>query len=312
MRFVNLNNRLVLAKGGHGVDVHRATRGRLPATVEEALREWDAVCDWSRTYAGPMDVEIVDAQLGPPSPTPAQIFAIGVNYSDHQAEAGLAQPDVPLVFPKLLPAITGPYADIPLSASQVDWEVELVVIMGRRARRVSPSAAWGYVAGLTAGQDISDRDIQFRPTTNPQFALGKSLPGFGPTGPALVTPDEFDDPNDIEVACWVNGEEVQRSRTSNLIYPVAELIAYISSATTLYPGDLIFTGTPAGVGMAMSPPRYLEIGDVVESYVEGVGRMSHRFLSEGDAPDPLVRRWERPRAGASPGSFDGVDPTCGG
>ena len=291
MRFVNLDNRLVLARDGHGADVHDASGGELPATADKALRDWDSVSEWARTFDGPMDVEVVDAQLGPPSPAPAQIFAVGVNYADHGAESGLKTPDVPLVFPKLLPSLVGPYADIALSAPQVDWEVELVVVIGRAARRVPPSAAWDHVAGLTAGQDLSDREIQFRPSSNPQFSLGKSLPGFGPIGPALVTPDEFDDPDDLELACWVNGEEVQRDRTSRLIHPVSELIAYLSGLTTLYPGDLIFTGTPSGVGMALSPPRYLKVGDVVDSYLEGVGRMSQRFVAADGARDPLLERW---------------------
>jgi 2-keto-4-pentenoate hydratase/2-oxohepta-3-ene-1,7-dioic acid hydratase in catechol pathway len=291
MRFVNLDHRLVLTRDGHGADVHDASGGGLPPTAAEALRDWDSVSEWAKTFDGPMDVEVVDAQLGPPSPAPAQIFAVGVNYADHGAESGLATPDVPLVFPKLLPSLAGPYADVALSAAHVDWEVELVVVIGRQARRVAPSAAWDHVAGLTAGQDLSDREIQFRPKSNPQFSLGKSLPGFGPIGPALVTPDEFGDPDDLELACWVNGEEVQRDRTSRLIYPVSELIAYLSGVTTLYPGDLIFTGTPSGVGMALSPPRYLKVGDVVESYLEGVGRMSQRFVAPEDARDPLVERW---------------------
>jgi 2-keto-4-pentenoate hydratase/2-oxohepta-3-ene-1,7-dioic acid hydratase in catechol pathway len=280
MRFVNLRGRLTLARDAAGVDVHDASNGRLPADPHDAFAVWPTVVDWARAYTAPFDLDLRDGPVGPPSPRPTQVFAVGANYADHAAEAGIPKPEVPLVFPKLLPSVAGPYADIVSSASEIDWEIEVVVVMGRRARRVSAEDAWSHVAGITGGQDFSSRDIQMRPAANPQHTLGKSLPGFGPTGPALVTIDEFDDPNDIELACWVNGEEVQRSRTSNLIYSVPEIIAYLSAATTLLPGDVLFTGTPAGVGMARSPQRYLSPGDVVDSYVERVGRMRHRFVEE--------------------------------
>ncbi|MFD7003874.1 fumarylacetoacetate hydrolase family protein [Streptomyces mirabilis] len=148
---------------------------------------------------------------------------------------------------------------------------------GDRARRVSAADAWSHVAALTVGQDISDRDTQNRPETYPQFGLGKSHPGYSPIGPVLVTPDEFDDPDDIELGCLLNGQEVQKSSTSDLIFSVPQLIEYLSGILTLLPGDLIFTGTPSGVGTVMDPPRYLTSSDEITSWATGIGTMSHTF-----------------------------------
>jgi 2-keto-4-pentenoate hydratase/2-oxohepta-3-ene-1,7-dioic acid hydratase in catechol pathway len=161
---------------------------------------------------------------------------------------------------------------VALPCDTVDWEVELVVVIGRRADAVAASDAWWHVAGLTIGQDLSDRTLQF--AAGNQFSLGKSHRGFAPTGPWIVTTDELVDPDDLGLGCSVDGVERQNARTSDLIVGVAELVEYLSSVTTLLPGDLIFTGTPAGVGMGMSPPRYLRPGEVVESWIEGIGTMT--------------------------------------
>ncbi len=152
-------------------------------------------------------------------------------------------------------------------------------MIGRRARHVVVADAWEVVAGLTAGQDLSDRDIQWRPSSTPQFGLGKSLAGFAPLGPTLVTPDEYPDPDDIELACFLNEEEVQRSSTSQMLISIPEIISYLSGIVTLLPGDVIFTGTPSGIGMTRTPPRYLAPGDRLESFVQGVGTMSHTFTA---------------------------------
>src|SRR5215831_15562286 len=158
---------------------------------------------------------------------------------------------------------------------RADWEVELVAVIGARAHRVAEGQAWEHIAGLTVGQDISERRVQFRPP-NPQFSLGKSFPTFGPIGPVLVTPDELPDPDDLEIRCSVNGEEMQRSLTGNLIFPVPKLVAELSAILPLLPGDLIFTGTPSGVGSSRDPRVYLKPGDVIVSEIAGIGRMSNR------------------------------------
>ena len=158
----------------------------------------------------------------------------------------------------------------------VDYEIELVAVIGRRAERAEAAAGWDHVAGLMVGQDLSERAVQLRPPV-PQFSLGKSFPGFGPTGPWLVTPDEFDDPDDLTLTCRLNTEVVQSSRTSDLIFPVGEIIERVSAITPMLPGDLVFTGTPSGVGMGRTPPRYLLPGDVVESTIEGIGTIVTTF-----------------------------------
>jgi hypothetical protein len=162
------------------------------------------------------------------------------------------------VFTKFPSCIAGPTSEIPVGSETVDWEVELVVALGRATRRVHVERAWDHVAGLMVGQDISDRAVQRRPPA--QWSLAKSFTGFGPTGPFLVTVDDVPDRDDLELGCSVNGEEVQKARTSDLVFPVPELVSRLSHIVTLWPGDLIFTGTPSGVGYARTPPRFLPAG----------------------------------------------------
>ena len=164
------------------------------------------------------------------------------------------------------------------AGGHTDWEVELVAVIGRRAERVRAADALSYVAGYTVGQDISERILQSaaRP---PQFSLGKSLPGFGPIGPWLVTLDELEDPNDLELGCAVNGEQMQHGRTRDLIFSVPALIEKLSATLPLLPGDLIFTGTPAGVGLGRVPPRWLAPGDELVTYIAGIGELRHRFAA---------------------------------
>lgn len=289
MRLANHGSRLVLlmpdadADGGlHGalgIDVHIASGGSIPAEPELSYEHWDEVLELAADSPDGAQITIDRGRLGSPSPRPRQVFGIGVNYADHGAEAGMTLPEVPLVFTKLSTAITGPYGAIPLSTQTVDWEVEIAVVIGRRARDVASSAAWGFVAGVTAGQDLSDREIQWRPEGMPQFSLGKSLAGFAPLGPILVTPDEYPDPDDIELSCLLNGEEVQRSSSAQMLLSIPEIISYLSGIVTLQPGDVIFTGTPAGIGMTRTPPRYLEAGDNLESFVARAGSMTHTFTA---------------------------------
>lgn len=218
----------------------------------------------------PMRPESLESPVG----SPRQVFALALNYSDHAAESGAEVPDYPLVFPKYPSCITGPYNDILLGSNRVDWEVELVVVVGVGGFEIDEKEGWAAVAGLTVGQDLSDRRIQARKPI-PHFALAKSGPTYGPVGPVVVTPDEFADPDDLAIHCEIDGEVVQSSRTSQLIFSVPRLIAEISSAVRLEPGDLIFTGTPAGVGASRKPRRYLEPGSRIVSTVEGIGSMDN-------------------------------------
>nr|WP_232075895.1 fumarylacetoacetate hydrolase family protein [Phytohabitans suffuscus] len=190
-------------------------------------------------------------------------------------------PDYPMIFTKFVTSIAGPSGDIVLPSANVDWEVELVAVIGRAATGVRREDAWGHVAGLSVGQDISEREVQRRGQPA-QFSLAKSYPGFGPVGPYLVTLDEAGDPGDLALRCTVNGEVMQDGNTSSMVFPIPELIAYLSAVCTLLPGDLIFTGTPPGVGMGRKPPRYLAPGDVMETTIEGLGTMRHRLISPSE------------------------------
>jgi 2-keto-4-pentenoate hydratase/2-oxohepta-3-ene-1,7-dioic acid hydratase in catechol pathway len=170
-----------------------------------------------------------------------------------------------------------------LPDGSVDWEVEVVAVIGRVARHVAVQRAWEFVAGLMVGQDISERQLQGSGPA-PQFGLAKSFPGFSPTGPVLVTPDELDWPDDLGLGCALNGEEVQKARTSDMIFTVPALVAYLSGVLTLLPGDLIFTGTPPGVGMSRTPPRFLHAGDRLISWVDGIGQLEQRFVAPSEMP----------------------------
>lgn len=280
MRIGNLDGRVVILTTDGAVDVQRASGGRFGPEPQSVYDQWTEFTAWAAADGGaalaePFDVALLDA----PSPSPRQVFGIGLNYRDHAQESGLAVPDYPSVFTKFPSSITGPHGEIELPpGGHTDWEVELVAVIGTTARHVAEADAWGHVAGLTAGQDISERITQMA-SAPPQFSMGKSFPRFGPTGPWLVTVDEFARPDDLELGCAINGEEVQKSRTSYLIISVPQLIAKLSAVLPLLPGDLIFTGTPAGVGLGRSPQRWLAPGDELTTWIEGIGEMRHRFVA---------------------------------
>lgn len=246
MKLANLDGRLALIEGDLAVDVERASSGRFSSYPQAVYGAWRDFTGWAAGIDPPGE-PFRPESLGPPVPRPRQIFAIALNYSAHASEANFSAPENPSVFTKFVSSLTGPYGMIRLVDGHVDWEAELVVVVGREARHVTESAAWDYVAGLMIGQDISERVSQLAGDV-PQFSLAKSLPGFSPTGPWLVTLDAVPNPDDLFIECTVNSQEVQKSRTSDLIYPVSALIAYLSAKLPLLPGDLIFTGTPSGVG----------------------------------------------------------------
>jgi 2,4-didehydro-3-deoxy-L-rhamnonate hydrolase len=282
MRISNVAGRLALETDGGYVDVARASGGQFAADPQDAFDEWDRLRDWAANLAPGADLARLEGPLGPPSPRPRQVFGIGLNYGDHAAETGVTAPDFPPTFTKFHSALTGPYECVALPSSMVDWEVEVVAVVARRAEKVDSSVAWSYIAGLTVGQDLSDRELQLIGPA-PQFSMGKSYPGFGPTGPVLVTPDAFDDPGDLELGCSLNGVEMQRDRTTSMFFSIPELLERLSGVCTLYPGDVIFTGTPGGVGVARKPPLFLKPGDVLESYVEGIGAIRQTMLGAGAA-----------------------------
>jgi len=279
VRVGNLAGRLVIVTGAGAIDVETASGGRFGPEPQAVYDQWAEFAGWAAGTDDAAAQPYEPAQLGAPAPAPRQSFGIGLNYRDHVAESGLTVPDQPSVFTKFPSCITGPHSDVALPpGGHTDWEVELVAVIGTTARNVSAAAAWSHVAGLTVGQDISERISQLAGSPA-QFSLGKSFPGFGPTGPWLVTLDEFANPDDLELGCSVNGDQMQKARTSYLIISVPQLIAKLSAVVTLLPGDIIFTGTPAGVGMGRDPQRWLAPGDEVVSYVEGIGELRQRFVA---------------------------------
>ncbi|MEJ2862185.1 fumarylacetoacetate hydrolase family protein [Actinomycetospora flava] len=261
-----------------GVDVEAASEGRFSADPQAVYQRWAEFRGWAAEAPLEAAQPISQDSLRAVVPRPAQVFAIGLNYRDHAAESGFELPTEPVVFTKYVSSFTGPTGDITLSPGNVDWEVELVAVIADRAHHAAESQGWSHIAGVTVGQDISDRSTQFA-AAPPQFGMGKSYPGYSPLGPTLVTPDEFVDRDSIALGCEVNDISVQKGSTADLVFTVPQLVAKLSAITPLLPGDVIFTGTPAGVGQGRDPQQFLADGDVLTSWIERVGTMRHRFVA---------------------------------
>lgn len=294
MRVTNIDGRAaIVVPSGGAVDLATGSDDRFSHDPQDVYERWDEIVQWWSDQPDPTALPgIVDydpARASVPVPRPRQIFCLGANYGNHAAEAGVDPPDSPVIFTKFPSCLTGPSSDIALPSRYVDWEAELVVVMGRTARHVAANQAWDHVAGVTVGQDLSERVLQ-RQGPLPQLSMAKSLPGFGPIGPEVVSLDELSDPDDLALGCAVNGDQMQASRSSDLIFDVPTLVSYISSLCTMYPGDLIFTGTPEGVGATMRPPRFLQPGDVLETWVEGVGRLRNVMTATSDRVPRPARR----------------------
>lgn len=272
MKLANHGGRAVIVTDGAAVDIATASQGRFGPGIHDVLAGWDAFRAWAAD-AGSLGATEAFApeDLGPVVPKPGQVLAVGLNYRLHALESGLPLPEVPLVFTKFASSIAAPVGDVELPTDQVDWEVEVAVVIGREARRIGKAEAWDHVAGITAAQDYSARDVQMAGGAKPQFSLGKSFNGFTPLGPVLVTPDEYADRDAITLECSINGEVLQSSSTADLIFDVATLVSYLSHIVTLHPGDVILTGTPSGVGLGFNPPRFLKDGDEIVTTVGLVG-----------------------------------------
>lgn len=280
MRIANHAGRLTIVTPRGGIDVETASNAVFCAAPQAIYDRWDEFVAWAAktTFTDPTPITL--SALGPPVPRPPQIIAVGLNYRDHAVESGLELPQEPMVFTKFASCLTGPHAEVTVvPQSWTDWEVELVVVIGRRAEHVPPALAWTYVAGLTVGQDISDRLLQFRDNAPQQFNLGKSLPGFGPIGPWVTTPDELSDPDDLMISCAIDGEIMQHASTRDMVFSVPQLIARLSALIPLLPGDLIFTGTPSGIGAGRRPPQFLRAGQTLTSCIDGIGEMHNRIVS---------------------------------
>jgi len=273
--------RLGRLEAGRIIDLQLAAveAGRNPtlfASTRALLEADDEFLDLARTlqHASPISAE--DVTFATPIRS-GKILAIGLNYRDHAAEAGQALPETPLCFAKFPSCLAGPFDDIELPAedAQVDYEAELGVVIGKRTRRVSEQAAMACVTGYVAFNDVSARRWQF---ADGQWVRGKSCDTFGPCGPCLVTADEIAHPGNLGIRAFLNGELVQSSNTDQMIFSVAALVSYLSQAITLEPGDLIATGTPAGIGFTRKPQRLLEEGDVIEVEIDGIGRIRNRVV----------------------------------
>ena len=251
-----------------------------PATMADLIAGGSASLDILRRAAESGAIAgrgraLHDAELLAPLPRPGKVIAIGRNYREHLTEEGVEPPAAPLIFAKWPSSVVGPGAEIrwdPGLTGQVDYEAELAVVIGKRARRVDPGEALGHVFGYTCLNDVSARDLQFG---DGQWVRGKSLDTFCPMGPVLVTADEIGDPQDLAISCTVGDERLQDSRTSAMYFGIAEIISYCSRSFTLEPGDVIATGTPGGVGVFRDPPRFLQDGDRVVVEIERIGRLEN-------------------------------------
>ncbi len=286
LSLANWNGRAALAGPDGGlVDLERRSDGRFGADPMEAIGRWDELRDVAADWLDDRGEPAAEGELGPCVPRPSKVFAIGLNYTDHIAEMGHEVPSEPVVFTKFPSCLTGPDAVVELSGDTVDWEVELVVVIGRRGRRIDRDAALEHVAGYTIGQDLSDRTVQRRGSA-PQFSMAKSFDGYGPLGGLLVDArrdggsagdGSLDDGSGRSIWCEVNGTRMQDGDTSSMLFDVPTLVHELSAVCTLEAGDIIFTGTPPGVGAGRVPPVFLRPGDELVSGIDGLGTLSTRF-----------------------------------
>ena len=267
---------------GRYVDIQRADPA-LPASVRailalgpDAIRRVEAALP-----GGPTSYDPDTCRLLAPVPDPGKIVCVGLNYRDHAREIGAEPPAVPILFNKFASSLVGPGAAIvlPSISTEVDYEAELVVVIGRRGKNITRGDAMDHVAGYAVGNDVSARDWQLK-KPGKQWMAGKTFDTFAPVGPELVTNDEVPDPHDLGIRLRLNGQTMQDSSTRELIFRIDELVAHLSSLFTLEPGDLIFTGTPPGVGMARQPPAWLRPGDRVEVEIDGLGRLDNPVVAE--------------------------------
>jgi 2,4-diketo-3-deoxy-L-fuconate hydrolase len=281
LRLANLKGRAQFIVGDiaspRAVDVATASNNSLSADPMLCFAHWDSL----KKHAATLDVNagspVAIADLSCPVPQPRQMFAVGLNYRQHAAEMGSPLPPLPLVFAKFQSSLNSPTGNIEILSDTVDYESELVIVVGKGGRHIDEAVAWDHVAGLCAGQDVSDRGLQYMGTP-PQFSLGKSRVGYSPIGPWVTDMSNNDKRDDLQLGCTVNGEQRQDTQTSDMIFGIAHIVAYMSTIVELFPGDVIYTGSPFGVGHGRKPQLYLKPGDVVETTLEGVGTITNRCI----------------------------------
>lgn len=274
-----IDGRAALVADAHWFDLETISGGALTADAMAALSDLDELrAVAARVGDHEPNGVLAEATLGAPVPRPCNCFAVGLNYQAHADEGDMEVPANPLVFTKFPSCLVGPTANIEMRSDLVDYEGELVVVIGPGGKDIAIEDAWDHVAGFTIGQDISDRAVQFA-ASPPHFDLGKSFDTYGPIGPVLVSTDSLD-VNELRIVTEVNGEVRQDGAVTEMIFDIPTLIAYLSRVTTLSPGDLIFTGTPDGIGATQG--KFLTDGDVLTTRIDGIGTLTNRCIRISD------------------------------
>ena len=272
-KLANIAGRAALVEGENYYDLETISNGDFDKDTTNALKNLDGLKTLSSELnkAEPTGM-LRDANIDAPVSAPKNCYAVGLNYRNHAEEAGMDIPSSPMVFTKHTTCLVGPNAIIEMRSDHVDYEAELVAVIGMPGKNISKDRAWDHVAGLCVGQDVSDRTVQFS-SKPPQFNLGKSFDTFGPMGPYLVSPDALKDRDSLPIECKVNEEIRQKDNTNDLIFNVATIISYLSEIVTLNTGDVIFTGTPGGVGVMEG--KFLKEGDIITTSIEGIGTLKN-------------------------------------
>ena len=274
-RLANISGRASLVEDGNYYDLEVISDGEFNSDPSDALQNQDRLKQLNSQLPEMEPTGLVcDSELGPPVSSSANCYAVGLNYKNHAEESGLEIPDVPMIFTKHTSCLVGPSATIEMRSDAVDYEAELVAVVGKTGKDIRKEDAWDHVAGLCVGQDISDRGVQFSTKNLPQFNLGKSFDTFGPIGPFLVSPDELPNKDGLEIECLVNDEVRQKDNTNDLIFDIPFIICYLSEIVTLNVGDVIFTGTPGGVGVMEG--KFLKEGDILTTHIEGLGSLRNK------------------------------------
>ena len=281
-RFGSVGGRAVLVADSLAgfVDIEKFSGGKLPSDPMACIERWSEVCSLAKSLASAKATELTPFdfdKLDCPVPRPRQIFAVGVNYKAHAAEMNHGLPKEPLVFTKFPSSLNRPHGQIKLVGEKCDFEAELVAVIAKGGRNISVTDAWSHVAGLCAGQDFSDRALQYA-NTPPQFSLGKSRAGFAAIGPYITDAATLATRGNLEMTCRVSGEVMQHTQTDDMIFEIPDIIAYLSSICELFAGDVIYTGTPSGVGAGRTPQRFLRAGDIVETTIQDLGTLRNTCI----------------------------------
>ena len=272
-KLANIEGRAALVDGENYYDLETISNGKFNNDTSNALTNLVGLSELSEDLSKSEPTGLLhDVKIDAPISAPKNCYAVGLNYRNHAEEAGMDIPSVPMVFTKHTTCLVGPNSTIEMRSDHVDYEAELVVVIGHPGKDILKDNAWNHVAGLCVGQDISDRTVQFS-SKPPQFNLGKSFDTFGPMGPYLVSPDSLQNKESLQIECKVNQEVRQKDNTNDLIFDIPSIISYLSEIVTLNTGDVIFTGTPGGVGVMEG--KFLKDGDVLRTSIEGLGTLKN-------------------------------------